>query len=336
MAIMRNVCGHAQVVAQLERALRSGQVSHAYIFTGPEGIGKSTLALEFARALLCERITYETTAACGECSACRKVSAGSHPDLAVIETQAGKRWLDVESVREMSRVANLAPTLGSWRVFLIPLAEHMTLPGANAFLKTLEEPPPGVVLLLTAENTDALLPTILSRCQMLPLQPLTPEEITEALVNAWSAAPTDARELATLANGRLGWAVRALDHLDLRTQRADDLARISRLVGMRTDERLRQVATLAPDVERAARLLDLWLFWWRDVTLAANGAQHLASAGEARDQAERVGRALGPDRARSFLSALVRAQAALEANANPRLTFEVLVLDLPSLTPAPR
>lgn len=329
-ANVRGIFGHTQACAQLESALRSGQVSHAYLLTGPESIGKTTLARAFAQALLCERASPDRPEACGECSTCRKVAAGTHPDLGVIEPVPGKKFLDVESVREMSRLANLSPTLGRWRVFILPLVERMLLPAANALLKTLEEPPPGVVLVLTTENVDALLPTILSRCQILPLQPLTPEDLAHALVSAWHVAPADAQELAMLANGRLGWAVRALDDPDLRTRRAEDLMRLARLVAMRTDERLRQVASFAPDAERAERMLDLWLFWWRDVVLAACGAGHLASSGEARSMAQRVGRALSPEQARAFLTALVRARRNLEANANPRLTFEVLMFDLPT------
>jgi DNA polymerase-3 subunit delta' len=328
---MREVVGHRQAKALLERAVLSGTVRHAYLLTGPEGIGKTTLAWALARLLECERRAPESAEPCGECPACRRLAHGSHPDVRLIEPPEGKRTLGIEAVREVLRAASLAPTEGAWRVFLILTIERMTPEAANALLKTLEEPPPGVVLLLTSAEPEALLATILSRCQQVAMQPIAPDELADALVSGWQVSPTEARELAALANGRLGWAIRALEHPELREQRAEQLGQLASLTTASRDARLRQAGTLASDVESARRTLELWMLWWRDVVLAACGATNLATTGEARDRAERQGRALGEARARAFMHALLTAQAALDANANPRLTLEVLMLDLPTL-----
>jgi DNA polymerase-3 subunit delta' len=336
---MREVAGHRQAKALLERAVLSGGVRHAYLLTGPEGIGKTTLAWAFARLLECERRPPERTEPCGECAACRKLAPSghpSHPDVRLIEPLEGKRLLDIDSVREVLRAANLAPTEGAWRVFIIPAIERMTPNAANALLKTLEEPPPGVVLLLTSAEPDALLPTILSRCQPIAMQPIAPDELAAALVSGWQIAPAEAQELAALANGRLGWAIRALEQPELRERRAEQLRLLASLTTARRDQRLRQAGTLASDVESARRALELWMLWWRDVVLAACGAHTLATTGEARERAARQGRALGEERARAFMQSLLTAQAALDTNANPRLTLEVLMLDLPTLGAAQR
>ena len=153
----------------------------------------------------------------------------------------------------------------------------MLLPAVNALLKTLEEPPPHVVLVLTSAEPEQLLPTVLSRCQTLPLHPLAPEEIAAALTERWGADPATAQDLAALANGRLGWAVRALEQPELRTQRAESLATLAELTGMPRAERIRQAGTLASDTEAARQLLELWTLWWRDVVLAACGATNLAT-----------------------------------------------------------
>lgn len=329
---MSNMIGHQQAWARVTRAVAAGQISHAYLFTGPEFIGKTTLALELTKLLLCERPDVAADAPCGVCAACRKVAHGNHPDLMLVAPEEGKRLLGVEIAREfVVRLANLAPSAGSWRVFILPDVERMTPQTVNALLKTLEEPPASVVLLLTSAEPENLLPTLLSRCQVIPLQPLTPHEIAVALEESWHASPAEARELAALANGRLGWAVRALEKPELREERAHHIEQIVTLAAAPRDVRLKAAAGFSSDGDTARRVLDVWTLWWRDVTLAACGASHLTSTGTARREAERQGQALGCPRAEAFLRKLIEAQAALDANANPRLTLEVLMLDLPRL-----
>ena len=330
---MRELVGHSEAWRHLERAARSGQVAHAYLLTGPESIGKTTLAVEFAKLLLCERADAGTGEPCGECAPCRKISHGNHPDVRLIEPRDGKRQLGVEVAREdVVRLANRAPSEGRWRVFILPSAEHMTPSTVNALLKTLEEPPEGVVLLLTSAEPENLLPTLLSRCQLLPLHGVVHDDIVKTLIERQNLDHTQAKGLADLANGRLGWALRAAEQPELREERARLLEQIIGLAPASRDARIRAAATLASDAETARRALEVWILWWRDVTLAACGATHLASAGPARRDAESQGHAIGQRQADAFLRALLNARVALDQNANPRLTFDVLMLDLPALT----
>ncbi|HEX8998169.1 MAG TPA: DNA polymerase III subunit delta' [Ktedonobacterales bacterium] len=331
---MRSVVGNPQAQAILERALSSGQTRHAYLLHGPEGVGKMTLALAFAQALLCQRRQPGEVEACGECVACRKVAHGNHPDLAVIEPEDGKRWLSVERIREMVHLTSLAPTESERRIFILPEAERIQEKTANTLLKTLEEPPESVIILLLATDADNLLPTILSRCQLIPLRPLPPEQISQALRDRWEMEPEAADRLAGLANGRLGWAVRAHERPDEQAERERLLERIISLCAAPQDERMRIAATLGSDNAATRVTLDQWITWWRDVTLAANGAHSLMSSGAARREAERVGRAIGADQARGFLDALLAALASMDINANPRLTLENLALALPRLRQA--
>lgn len=337
---MRGVIGNERAQALLERALASGQARHAYLFTGPEGVGKTTLALAFARALLCPRRAPGQGDACGECASCRKVDSGNHPDLTIIEplkeNGKQKRWITVERLRDAERLAALAPSEGNHRVLMIPAADHIQERSAATLLKTIEEPPPGVTLLLAAPEASMLLPTILSRCQLVPLSPVAPDVIAQALRERWGVEATEAERLAGLANGRLGWAVRAHERPDEARQREEALARLAEMATKPVDERMRIAAAIGPDNASARAALDLWALWWRDVTLAANGAQRLLTTGEPRRAAEDVGQAIGPERARTFLEALLAAQATLDVNANPRLTMENLALDLPTAQAARR
>ncbi len=251
----------------------------------------------------------------------------------LVEPEDGKRLLGVDVVREsVVRHANLAPSQGRWRVFILPDVERMTPNTLNALLKTLEEPPAGVVLLLTSTDPESLLPTLISRCQLLSLHPLAQSEIERLLIERHQVAPAEAQALAALAQGRPGWAVRAHEHPELREERKQLLGQIIGLPRASRDERLRMAGVLAKDGDMARRALDEWTLWWRDVLLAAAGADHLISDGEARREAERLGRAIGRPRAEAFLHALLAARELLDQNVNARLAFDVLMFDLPAPT----
>lgn len=328
---MQQVVGNPQAQAILERALASGQLRHAYLLHGPAGVGKFTLAMAFAQAALCQRRQPGEAEPCGECAACRKVAHGNHPDLTLIEPPDGKRWVSIDDVREALQIASLAPSESAHRIVIVPDAERIQERTANTLLKMLEEPPEGVIFLLLVNDADTVLPTILSRCQLIALRPLSFEEVSQALRERWGVAPDAAARLAGLANGRLGWAVRAHERPEEQAERERLLERIIALVGAPTDERLRSVGAIGSDNASARAALDLWIGWWRDVTLAANGAHALTSAGAARSEAERIGTAIGAEPARAFLYLLLAALASMDVNANPRLTLENLALALPHL-----
>lgn len=328
---MQSVVGQHAAQRLLAREALARQVSHAYLITGPEQTGKTTLALEFARLLQCQERPAESPEPCGVCSSCRRIASGAHPDVRLVVRPPDKRILPVELVREVIHTASLSPSVGPWRIFIIPEIERMAAASANALLKTLEEPPERVVLLLTSSEPESLLPTVISRCQLIPTQPPTADEIRMALVERWSVEPDRAGELTALSHGRIGWAILAAQNPELERARTELLARLVALTGASRDERLRAAGTLASDTDAAREVVELWLFWWRDVVLAACGARGLASAGAVRAAAQRQGRALGVERTQGFLSALIAAREALEANANPQLTIESLLLDLPTL-----
>jgi DNA polymerase-3 subunit delta' len=196
-------------------------------------------------------------------------------------------------------------------------------------LKTLEEPPSHVVLAVLARDAGTLLPTIVSRCQQVGLRPLPVAQIARALVERWGAEPEQAKLLAHLSGGRLGWAVRTLEDsagLQRRAQRLDELGK---LLDAPTTERFRYTERLARDPIATQETLDLWLGWWRDVLLLAAEADapltNVDQQSALRDHARRY----GVERSTAVVEALRSAADHLKRNANPRLTLEVLMLDLP-------
>ena len=158
----------------LAGAIEHERIGHAYLFTGPEQVGKSTLARRFAQALNCTASKL-TERPCDQCRSCELIAAERHPDVQVLEPEIGgrgKATLKIEPIRTLQRGLNLSTYEGRHTIAIIRRFDAATPGAANAFLKTLEEPPSGVILLLTAKNAETLLPTISSRCRIIGLRPL--------------------------------------------------------------------------------------------------------------------------------------------------------------------
>lgn len=330
--------GHRWAVELLSGAIAAGRVSHAYLFTGPQSIGKTTLARAFAQTLLCER----ENRPCGECLACRKVLHDTHPDLRIVEpgygsdvTKSGReepKSLGIDAVRTVTTDAALSPFEGSCKVFLIPGAEAMTVEAQNALLKTLEEPPPAVVLLLCALRAESLLPTIVSRCQVFNLRSLPAQMVSEALQKRWGVAKERADLLAALSGGRVGWAVTAGQEEKILKDREEIIEELASVPRRDRLERMKIAERWARQPEETQERLEMWLGWWRDLLLVHNGFD--ASGGirnlDRRKTLEEEARRYSVAQIAGVIDALERTVAQVERNANLRLALEVLMLDLPS------
>jgi DNA polymerase-3 subunit delta' len=206
--------GHDQAEATLRDALQTGRLHHAWLFTGPEGIGKATLAYRFARRLLAGHASDGSLELDPANPTFRRVAAGSHADLLTIERaydpkrKRMRTQIAVEDVRKVNTFMSLTPAEGGWRVVVVDGAEELNQASANALLKILEEPPPRAILLLACSAPGRLLPTIRSRCRRLRLSPLDDAAMAELLARYLPEMPDDDRgRLITLAEGSPGRAL---------------------------------------------------------------------------------------------------------------------------------
>jgi DNA polymerase-3 subunit delta' len=338
------VYGHAWAVHLLQRTLQTarGGLRHAYLFLGPPQVGKSTLVRAFVQALFCER---SSDRPCGECRACRLLRSGNHPDFRVIQPidkPLDKDWT-VDRVRgtlreaqaaEIIHEAALRPMEARYKVFFIQDFHNANATFANKLLKTLEEPPEHVLLLLSAHDRESLLPTIVSRCQVLELRPLTVGEVEDALIVGWQAPPEQAALLARLAKGSLGWAVNQLADKAGAGRRQEQLTQLHQLVQADRLERLHFVEQMASDRnnEQLFAMLDLWTTWWRDVLLAQVGCPEACCNVDQQEEIARHAAGLENGVVREYLDTLSRIEGYLRHTVNTRLALDVLLLRLPQLT----
>ncbi len=229
MSVFADLVGQDLVVAQLQAAAQAadrvvrgeaegaGGMTHAWLFTGPPGSGRSVAARAFAAALQCER-----GAGCGHCEACTQALSGAHPDVAVIVPEG--LHLKIKEAREVITRSSRAPTRGRWQVTVIEDADRMEERTSNTLLKAVEEPPPRGVLLLCAPSVEDLLPTIRSRCRLVPLRTPPPEAVASVLVARDGVDPAMAAFAAQVAQGHIGRARRLATDEEARRERREVLA----------------------------------------------------------------------------------------------------------------
>jgi DNA polymerase-3 subunit delta' len=284
-----DVQGQPRALEALRGALRTGSIHHAWLFGGPEGVGKELAAVGFIQALLCETAP---RVGCGTCATCTRVGRRNHPDVTWVMpedeqvrrgyagrsdfTHVPSREIKVEQVRKLQERLSFRALEGRYKLAVVASAERLNPPAQNAFLKTLEEPPAGTVILLLAAGMDRLLPTIRSRCSRVPFGPLPREMIIQRLRAERKLDEAQAAFVAELSGGSLAQAL-ALDVEALAGRR--ELIESFEAVG------LHDVGTLTRFAERhggsreeAEAALKLLQFWTRDLALARVGAGRLANA----------------------------------------------------------
>jgi DNA polymerase-3 subunit delta' len=312
------VIGHDRVIAILRRSLAADRISHAYLFHGVDGCGMKETALAMVEAVFCG-----TGGGCGDCPSCRKVAGERHPDLHVVRPDGA--FIKIDQIRELQKDLSYRPFEARKKACIIEEAERMNPAAANAFLKTLEEPPGDALLLLLTTHLEGILPTIISRCQQLRFPPL-PSETLSAHLRESGAEEEEARIAAALAGGSLEKAREALAGDRLQSRRLL-LERICSLSSKDIIPLFSAAEELARDKESAIEMVELLQLFWRDVLLVGTGSRGVTNS-DLLPLLHRAAERSTPEQTVEKLDRISRVRQALARNANPRLAAEVLFMEL--------
>lgn len=328
------IYGNKSAVDRFRRdAVRGAR--HAYLISGPDFVGKALVARTFAAALLCTSPN-GADIPCGECSACRRIGRGVHPDVMTFdlayqavqdETKSRNLTLNIKTVREIGRHVALRPAESNWRVVIVDDIESMQEPAQEAFLKTLEEPPGYAVIILLSTDAESLLPTLRSRCAIVPMAPVRSDQVRQALLDK-GAKDTIADRLSGSARGRVGLALRALEDSSV----YDRLIAIGDTAGrwIGTDEygRMVEAFRLADQFASSRDVVFDHLLAaeaeWRDLVLLASGAAVSTGSFSSGEQP-----AITVEDGVRALGAIDRCLRDLEANVRPRSALATMVQQWP-------
>jgi DNA polymerase-3 subunit delta' len=319
-----SLVGHDWAKDLLIDSLKAGRVAHAYLFTGPPQIGKTSLARTLAQALNCS----QPDSPCGACPSCVKIARGVHPDVQVVAGQGAGASIKIDQVRALQREVILAPYEGRYRVYILRRMDQGTLDAANCLLKTLEEPPGHAVLVLTAVSAQALPATVVSRCQRLDLR-LASRALVQQTLEERGVAQDQARLLARLSGGRIGWALDASQDEGTLKRRQQSLNQLVQLLAAGRVERFDFARKASRDSAGARSQIDVWIGWWRDLLLLRYQQMGDVVNVDRFDELRTLSDQGTEHQIWVALKALQTATGHLEANVNARLALESLMLKLP-------
>lgn len=324
MAGFEDIIGHEQIIEHLQNAIELDKVSHAYIINGEKGTGKMLIADAFAMTLQCEK---QERIPCLKCRSCKQTLSGNQPDIIHV-THEKPGSISVEEIRsQLNNDIQVKPYSSPRKVYIIDDADKLTVQAQNALLKTIEEPPAYAVIILLTCNSDALLPTILSRCVQLNIKPVQDKVLKRYLMERLKVPDYKADLSVAFARGNVGKAVALASSENFDMIKKDALDMLRYLEDMEIHEVVEWVKKIADYKLEINDFLDILTVWFRDVLLfkATNDVNMLIFKDEIQEIKKRAARS-SYSGLEEIVSAIEKAKVRLNANVNFDLTIELMLL----------
>ena len=325
MANFKDIIGQESIKKHLQTAIKTGNLSHAYIINGEYGSGRQTIASALAKTIQCQSKTDDTDA-CGVCTSCKQAESHNHPDIKYITHD--KTSISVNDIREqLNNDISIKPYSSEYKIYIIPDANKMTEQAQNALLKTIEEPPVYAIIILLTENCDSLLPTIRSRCVTLTMNPIEKDKICTYLENKFQLEPEQAQIAANYCQGNIGKAIRfasSSDFIEMKNQVLKLLKNLDSMDIASIIDTIKEFSTHKNDIND---YLDLMLLWYRDalmfkVTKDANLLLYSDEYSAISEQATKR----DYENIENIIAAIDKAKVRLKANVNFDVTIELMIL----------
>ena len=333
---MRQIVGNERAVQIITSSIKSGSIHHAYLFEGPEHIGKLTVAEEFAMALNCET----GDGPCLECDQCKRVGNHTHADVEFIglndnDALSSKQdVISIEKIREIQKKISLSPFEGKYRVLIFCNADNLTLEASNCLLKTLESPPEGVVIILLSLNATTLLSTVVSRCLIIQFKPVSNTLIKNYLVNCYAINEEKASEISRISNGCPGWAITAMEDRVVLEEFNRIIDKIETTIkgdlSLRFEYADETASRYRKDRKSVKDELYIWLNYWRDILLTKVGSVELVIHNSRLEFLRLIGNQMSIVAILDVITRLVNTLNLLDSNVNANLALEQFVISLPA------